>query len=81
MVKKGLIKSRQGYTAYSWKDTGAIAMVRAGLDIVAIQKHLRHKSLATTQVYLQSLGVINREIRDFKGVIFLLPEEIQTAAA
>lgn len=80
MVKIGLLASADGYTAYSWKDTGALAMVRAGLDIVAIQRHLRHKSLATTQRYLQSLGVVNREVRDFKGVIFKLPGEIQVAA-
>lgn len=80
MVKAGLLASAEGYTAYSWKDTGALAMVRAGLDIVAIQRHLRHKSLATTQRYLQSLGVVNREIRDFKGVIFKLPGEIPAAA-
>lgn len=80
MVRDGVIASAQGYTAYSWKDTGALAMVRAGLDIVAIQRHLRHKSLATTQRYLQSLGVVNREVRDFKGVIFKLPVEIVTAA-
>lgn len=77
MVKEGILKSKEGYTAYSWKDTGAIAMVRAGLDILAIQKHLRHKSLATTQQYLQTLGIINRDIRDFKGVIFLLPTDIK----
>jgi integrase len=80
MVKAGLLASAEGYTAYSWKDTGALAMVRAGLDIVAIQRHLRHKSLATTQRYLQSLGVVNREVRDFKGVIFKLPGEIAEAA-
>ena len=74
MKKQGLIGNIEGYTAYSWKDTGAIALVKAGLDILSIQKHLRHKSLATTQRYLQSLGIINRDIRDFKGVIFRLPE-------
>jgi integrase len=81
MVEKNIIQSRTGYTTYSWKDTGAIAMVKAGVDIVAIQKHLRHKSLATTQKYLQSLGVINNEIRNFTGVIFRLPKELQKNAA
>jgi integrase len=71
----GQLKSIEGYTAYSWKDTGAIAMVKSGMDIVAIQKHLRHKSLSTTQRYLQSLGVINKDVRDFSGVIFSLPGE------
>lgn len=80
MVKQGRIASAEGYTAYSWKDTGAIAMVKSGMDIVTIQKHLRHKSLDTTQRYLQSLGVINRDVRDFQGVIFRLPAEFQPAA-
>lgn len=80
MVKQGRIASAEGYTAYSWKDTGAIAMVKSGMDIVTIQKHLRHKSLDTTQRYLQSLGVINRDVRDFQGVIFRLPAEFQAAA-
>lgn len=75
MLKAGALKSIEGYSAYSWKDTGAISMVKSGVDIIAIQRHLRHKSLATTQRYLQSLGVINREIRDFSGIIFRLPDE------
>lgn len=74
MKKAGMLASIEGYTAYSWKDTGAIAMVKAGLDILAIQKHLRHKDLSTTQRYLQSLGVVNKDVRDFSGVIFKLPE-------
>lgn len=81
MKRLGTLPSIEGYTAYSWKDTGAIAMVKSGVDILAIQKHLRHKSLATTQRYLQSLGVVNKEVRDFKGVIFVLPEEMATQAA
>jgi len=75
MMKAKMLKSIEGYTAYSWKDTGAIAMVKSGMDIIAIQKHLRHKSLSTTQVYLQSLGVVNKDVRDFSGVIFALPGE------
>jgi len=77
MLKAKMLRSIQGYTAYSWKDTGAIAMVKSGLDILAIQKHLRHKSLSTTQRYLQSLGVVNKDVRDFSGVIFQLPEELK----
>lgn len=73
--KSGQLATIEGYTAYSWKDTGAIAMVRSGMDIMAIQKHLRHKSLSTTQRYLQSLGVVNKDVRDFSGVIFALPGE------
>lgn len=76
MKKAGMLASIEGYTAYSWKDTGAIAMVKSGLDILAIQKHLRHKDLSTTQRYLQSLGVVNKDVRDFAGVIFRLPDEL-----
>lgn len=75
MKNAGMLVSIEGYSAYSWKDTGAIAMVKSGMDILAIQKHLRHKDLSTTQRYLQSLGVVNKDIRDFSGVIFRLPEE------
>jgi integrase len=75
MLKAGMLATIEGYSAYSWKDTGAIAMVKSGMDIVAIQKHLRHKSLSTTQRYLQSLGVVNKDVRDFSGVIFALPGE------
>jgi len=75
MLKAKMLKSIEGYTAYSWKDTGAIAMVKAGMDILALQKHLRHKSLSTTQRYLQTLGVVNKDVRDFSGVIFALPGE------
>jgi integrase len=76
LKKSGALASIEGYSAYSWKDTGAIAMVKSGMDILAIQKHLRHKDLSTTQRYLQSLGVVNKDIRDFSGVIFKLPEEM-----
>lgn len=75
MLKAGQLKTIEGYSAYSWKDTGAIAMVKAGMDILALQKHLRHKSLSTTQRYLQTLGVVNKDVRDFSGVIFPMPGE------
>lgn len=81
MLKAKMLRSIEGYTAYSWKDTGAIAMVKAGMDILALQKHLRHKSLSTTQRYLQSLGVVNKDVRDFSGVIFALPSEFMPIAA
>lgn len=77
MQKQKMLRSIEGYSAYSWKDTGAIAMVKSGMDILAIQKHLRHRSLETTQRYLQSLGIINRDVRDFKGIIFRLPTEFE----
>lgn len=67
------IKGRKGLTTYSWKDTGGIALVRAGVDIMSIKSHFRHKSLRTTQLYLESLGVVNKEIRNLRIDLMALP--------
>jgi integrase len=75
LEKAGKIRSRVGYSLYSWKDTGGMAMVKAGLDIITIQSHFRHKDLGTTQVYLQSLGVVKKDIRALPSTVFKLPLE------
>ena len=38
---------------YSWKHTGAIQMLDNGLQPHDLKDHLRHKSYATTEVYIK----------------------------
>lgn len=44
-------------TLYSWKPTGVIAAVKAGLNIKEIQTQLRHASLDQVNEYLRKYGV------------------------
>lgn len=69
-IKK--LRSIEGITLYSWKDTGAMALVKSGVDPYQIMRHFRHSDLSTTQKYMKSLQDINEAIRDFKGA--LLPQ-------
>jgi len=46
-----------GYTLYSWKHTGAVAMAKAGISLKEIQMQLRHHSLDQTDQYLRQMGV------------------------
>lgn len=45
------------YKMYSWKHTGAVASVRAGIHIKQLQIQLRHHSLDQVDAYLRQLGV------------------------
>jgi integrase len=49
------------YALYSWKHTGVIAMVRAGINIKMIQLQCRHSSLDMTAEYLKNLGVTDQD--------------------
>lgn len=73
LEKSGAIPSRKGLSAYSWKDTGGIALVRAGVDILTLRAHFRHKELRTTQVYLEQLGIVNKDIRNLDVDLMALP--------
>jgi integrase len=42
---------------YSWKHTGAVAVVKAGIHIKQLQMQLRHHSLDQVNEYLRDLGV------------------------
>lgn len=42
---------------YSWKHTGAINAVKAGVRVKDLQVQLRHSSLQQTDIYLRQLGV------------------------
>lgn len=46
----------KGYTLYSWKHTGAIAAVKAGIGVKALQIQLRHHSLDQVNAYLRQMG-------------------------
>ena len=41
------------YKLYSFKHTGGVKLVNAGVNTWEIQKHFRHKSITTTERYLQ----------------------------
>lgn len=45
------------YCLYSWKHTGAVACVKAGISIKFLQLQLRHSSLDMVNKYLRQLGV------------------------
>lgn len=44
------------YSFYSWKNTGAVMMLKQGISILHISKLMRHKSLDYTKEYFKSLG-------------------------
>lgn len=53
------------YAFYSWKHTGVVKCVQAGLNIRDIQNQLRHHSLDMLQEYLKNLGVLQSiDLRD-----------------
>lgn len=61
--------TKQFRTFYSWKDTGATALIQAGIPIDEVMKQLRHTDLATTQVYIQNLHRVNEKIRDLDSLL------------
>jgi integrase len=52
------LKFSTSHTLYSWKHTGVVAAYRAGIDLYAIMRQLRHSSLDQTATYLKSLGLV-----------------------
>lgn len=51
----------KAYKLYSWKHTGAVACVRAGISVKELQIQLRHHSLEMVDKYLRQLGVHDLE--------------------
>lgn len=43
----------QDYKLYSFKYTGGVALVNAGIDTWELQRHFRHKSIDTTEHYIR----------------------------
>jgi integrase len=46
------------YSIYSWKGTGAVAAVKAGVNLKELKEQLRHSSLDMTDKYLKKQGFI-----------------------
>lgn len=63
LYDEGMLENIQGLSFYSWKDTGVLELFKRKVDVLEIMKQLRHKDLATTQTYCQSLYSINKEIK------------------
>jgi integrase len=55
------LRIRGRYAFYSWKHTGAVQCVQAGLNVRDIQNQMRHSSLDMTQRYLEGLRVMQSE--------------------
>jgi len=55
------LQIRGNYAFYSWKHTGAVKCVQAGLNLRDIQNQLRHHSLDMVAEYLKGLGVLQSE--------------------
>jgi len=51
------LKFGKGYCLYSWKHTGAIQAIKAGIGVKELQIQLRHHSLDETDKYLRQMGV------------------------
>lgn len=63
------LHSISGISIYSWKDTGAMALIKAGIDAYEVMRQMRHSDLSTTQKYLKSLSNINKNIRDLSEIL------------
>lgn len=53
----GKLNFGEGYSLYSWKHSGAVAAVKAGVSVKELQIQLRHHSLDETDKYLRQMGV------------------------
>lgn len=47
------------YKMYSWKNTGIIEAIKAGIDLVSLQRQVRHHSLDQLNQYLVKVGAIH----------------------
>lgn len=69
LQERGSLPDIEGISYYSWKDTGATALIQAGIPVDEVMKQLRHTDLATTQTYIQSLHRVNERIRDLDSLL------------
>ena len=69
LFQKKKLRSISGISLYSWKDTGAMALIRGGIDIYEVMRQMRHTDLSTTQKYLKSLTTVNTKIRDLSTIL------------
>ncbi len=70
LKSKGKLFDINGLSFYSWKDTGAIELFKAKVNILEIMRQLRHTDLSTTQKYCNSLYTVNKEIQVLDNSIF-----------
>jgi integrase len=56
------LKIRGHYAYYSWKHTGVVKAVKAGINIKELQLQLRHSSLDMVNEYLKNLGVLDSDM-------------------
>lgn len=47
------------YSFYSWKHSGAVMAVRAGINLKDLQLQMRHHSLDQLNEYLKAMGVLD----------------------
>lgn len=59
---------RGNYSVYSWKHTGVVKAVKAGINIKDLQLQLRHHSLDQVNEYLKDLGIM-----DSKDILYKFP--------
>jgi len=55
------LKIKGNYAFYSWKHTGVVKAVKAGINIKDLQMQLRHHSLDMVNEYLKNLGVLDSD--------------------
>jgi integrase len=55
------LEIRSECNLYSWKHTGAVNLYNKTKDAYITMRHLRHKEVSTTMIYLRSLGVVADE--------------------
>lgn len=67
--QRGMFPNMEGLSFYSWKDTGARELFKRKVNILEIMRQLRHKNLATTQKYCESLYEVNVEIKNLDNCI------------
>lgn len=63
MFAKRILKSINGNTLYSWKDTGTTSLSRSGITGIGLKDQLRHHSLSETQAYIDKPYAANQFIR------------------
>jgi integrase len=63
LYREGKIHDPRGLSLYSLKDTLAIRLLDAGVDVETAMRHFRHSSLEMFQRYVKRLGVVNEKIK------------------
>lgn len=69
LYSEGRMKDITGLSYYSWKDTGVTALAAAGVPLTEIMRQLRHHDLSMTQIYVDSLYTVNRNIKSQESLL------------